>query len=172
MNLSSPVKATRQRQAGVTMIEVLVTVLVVSLGLLGMAALQGVSIQTNQSANFRTQATLLGQQLTESMRSNRVQVSALGVVSSNLAGYSKAFAAPIPSGDPVITMQLTTFQAQLARVLPNAQFSVEVAPVDRLFEGRTVRLDNVTITVRISDSRLTDRFAETADSDFELETQI
>jgi len=162
----------KSNQRGVTMIEVLIAVVVLSLGLLGMAALQGVSIQTNQSANFRTQATLLGQQLTDSIRSNRVNVSPAGVVTSNLANYNKALAAAIPSGNPVIRMQLQTFNEQLLKVLPTAQFSIAVTAANRTFAGRAIQVENVRIVVRLSDSRLTDRFAEGADSDFVLETQI
>jgi len=47
-----------------------------------------------------------------------------------------------------------------------------VTAANRTFAGRAIQVENVRIVVRLSDSRLTDRFAEGADSDFVLETQI
>lgn len=58
--------------AGVTLIEVLVAVLVLSLGLLGYAALLAFSLKANQSANFRTQATVLAYEALDMIRANRV----------------------------------------------------------------------------------------------------
>lgn len=54
---------------GFSMIEVMVAVLVLSLGLLGMAALQSVSMRNNQSANYRTQATNLAYEFIDTARS-------------------------------------------------------------------------------------------------------
>lgn len=60
-----------ERQGGTTMIEVLVTILVMSVGLLGLAALQGFSLQAGQSAYYRTQATNLAYEVTDFARVNR-----------------------------------------------------------------------------------------------------
>lgn len=62
----------RRHAAGVTLIEVLVAVLVLSLGLLGYAALLAFSLKANQSANFRTQATVLAYEALDMIRANRV----------------------------------------------------------------------------------------------------
>ncbi|RFF31099.1 type IV pilus modification protein PilV [Wenzhouxiangella sediminis] len=59
------------RQGGTSMIEVLVTILVMSVGLLGLAALQGFSLQAGQSAYYRTQATNLAYEVTDFARVNR-----------------------------------------------------------------------------------------------------
>ncbi|MBB6088400.1 type IV pilus assembly protein PilV [Wenzhouxiangella marina] len=56
------------------MIEVLVTVLVVSIGLLGLAALQGFSLNAGQGAYFRTQANNLAYEVIDFARVNRSQV--------------------------------------------------------------------------------------------------
>lgn len=61
----------RRRMSGVTLIEVLVAVLVLSIGLLGLAALQGASLQAGQSAYFRTQATNLAYEVADFARVNR-----------------------------------------------------------------------------------------------------
>ncbi|MFA5590006.1 MAG: type IV pilus modification protein PilV [Lysobacteraceae bacterium] len=56
---------------GFTLLEVMIAVLVLSLGLLGMAALQAYSMRNNQSANYRTHATNLAYQLLDMARSHR-----------------------------------------------------------------------------------------------------
>jgi len=59
-----------QAQSGFTLIEVLVSVLILSIGLIGVAALQGVSLKNTQSAFMRTQASALAYDLADRMRAN------------------------------------------------------------------------------------------------------
>ena len=58
------------RMAGVGLIEVLVTLVVFSLGMLSLAALQGVAKKANFDALQRTNASLMAYDLLERMRSN------------------------------------------------------------------------------------------------------
>ena len=55
----SPVPVLARRQRGFSMIEVLVTLLIISLALLGTAGLQAFSMRLNQGGQFRTQAVFL-----------------------------------------------------------------------------------------------------------------
>lgn len=57
--------------AGFTLIEVLVAVLVLGLGLLGLASLQATALSNNQSAYNRSQAAQLAYDITDRMRTNR-----------------------------------------------------------------------------------------------------
>ena len=59
-------------QQGVGMIEVLVTLFILSVGLLGVAYLQFVGSFTNSEALSRSQSVLVAQQLTERLRSSAV----------------------------------------------------------------------------------------------------
>ena len=61
---------TTSTQAGVTLIEALITVLVVSIGLLGIAALQVVGVQESASAYRHTQAVWLAYDMADRMRAN------------------------------------------------------------------------------------------------------
>lgn len=61
----------RSKQNGATLIEVLVAVLVLSVGVLGLTGLQMTSIQANKSAYYRSQATLLASDMADRMRANR-----------------------------------------------------------------------------------------------------
>lgn len=55
---------------GFTLIEVLIAMLVLAIGLLGLAALQATGIRNNQSAYYRGQATQLAYNLADRMRAN------------------------------------------------------------------------------------------------------
>ncbi|MGY6587092.1 MAG: type IV pilus modification protein PilV [Wenzhouxiangella sp.] len=56
---------------GVTLIEVLIAVLVLSVGLLGLGALQGVALQSGQLSYQRTQATNLAYRVADEFRAHR-----------------------------------------------------------------------------------------------------
>ena len=64
------------REKGFSLIEVLVALLVLSIGLLGLAALQTTSLKYNTDSYTRTQATLLAYDIMDRMRSNLAGVSA------------------------------------------------------------------------------------------------
>lgn len=59
------------KQAGFTLIEVLVTVVVLTIGLLGLANLQAVGIRSVHSAYLRSQATQIANTAFDRMRANR-----------------------------------------------------------------------------------------------------
>jgi len=59
-------------QRGVGMIEVLITLFILSIGLLGVASLQFVASKSNADALNRTQAVLVAQQFSERLRANAV----------------------------------------------------------------------------------------------------
>ncbi|MBL1278547.1 MAG: type IV pilus modification protein PilV [Ectothiorhodospiraceae bacterium] len=60
----------QQKQKGFTLIEVLVTLVILAIGLLGLAGLQAASLQHNNSAYQRSQATFLAYEMLDRMRSN------------------------------------------------------------------------------------------------------
>jgi type IV pilus assembly protein PilV len=62
---------TLRLQSGATLIEILVSILVLSFGLLGMAALQTRALQGNQSSVQRSQAIMLNQYMMDAMRVDR-----------------------------------------------------------------------------------------------------
>ena len=67
-----------QRQRGVTLIEVLVAVLVSSVGLIGVAALLVTSARSNHAAYLRTQVSFLAQGMADRMRANPIGVRSGG----------------------------------------------------------------------------------------------
>lgn len=81
-------------QAGFNLIEVMISLVVISIGLLGTAALQMTSLQQNQSAYYRSQATLLAYDIADRMRANMDEVAtgnyfaASGAISAACINYS------------------------------------------------------------------------------------
>lgn len=59
-----------RRMAGVSLIEVLVSVVVLGIGLLGIAAMQSVAMRSGQSSLESSQAVMQTTSITEAMRSN------------------------------------------------------------------------------------------------------
>lgn len=80
-----------KKQAGTTLIEVLVAVVVVSIGLVGLAALQTLSLKNNHSAYMRTQASILVYSMVDRMRANQDEAVA--------GSYVKAYGAPTSTVD-------------------------------------------------------------------------
>lgn len=99
----------RRRSRGFSIIEVLIALLVLAIGLLGLAALQAQGLRFNHDAYVRTQATNLAYDIVDRMRSNR----------ANVAGYT----APDPglACDPLVAgvdMDLSCWYDALAATLP------------------------------------------------------
>ncbi len=65
----------RARSQGMTLIEVLVSVLVLSLGLLGIAALQSMALRGGQSSLESSQAVMQATSIFEAMRANRINAA-------------------------------------------------------------------------------------------------
>ena len=57
-------------QSGFTMLEVLISMVIIAFGLLGVAGLQAFALKNNQSAHFRSVATMLASDIADRMRAN------------------------------------------------------------------------------------------------------
>lgn len=79
------------RQSGVGLIEVMVAVLVLSIAFLGIAALQAMSLSTNNSAMARSMATIASYSMLDAMRAD---VTAAGNGDYNTSSALKANACP------------------------------------------------------------------------------
>ena len=148
-----------KQQTGATLIEVLIAVVVLSIGLLGLAGLQVTSVQSNYSAYQRSQATVLANDIAERMRANRTAA---------LAGAYDDTTMPASSSSNAVTgNQAAKDKAQwrnnLALTLPSGTGQV------------TRNNDLVTITIRWNDNRgriSQSNAAAAADTDFIYRTEI
>lgn len=70
-------KSTRCQQTGATLIEILVAMLILSLGVLGMGALQTRAIKGNNSSVQRSQAVMLSYSMMDAMRLDKAAAKGL-----------------------------------------------------------------------------------------------
>lgn len=84
---SEPSRARFGSQAGVSLVEVLVALLVVSLGMMAMVGLLGTAARFGKTSEFRSTATLLAQDITDRIRANLkgAQDGDYDIVSTGLA---------------------------------------------------------------------------------------
>ena len=107
-----------RRQRGTTLMEVLVSLLVLSGGMLGMASVQTVSLKNNQSAYFRTQATALSLDMVERLRANIAGVQ--GGNYDDVAGGATAscFTVVGCNAAQMASQDILDWGAQVAAALP------------------------------------------------------
>lgn len=121
--------------AGFSLIEMLVTVLILSIGLLGLAGLQATGLRNNMSAYQRTQASVLATDILDRMRANRTVA---------LAGtYDIAMNAAAPAGATLKDIDLQDWLGDLAAELPEGDGSVDCTTANPVCE----------VTVRWNDNR-------------------
>lgn len=108
-----------KRQRGVSMLEVMVSIVVIALGLLGLAGLQMVSLKSSNTAYLRSQATILAYDIVDRMRANQpaamsgnyniaigTSASGSGVAGADLAEWKQNIAQNIPAGDGSVTVDI------------------------------------------------------------------
>jgi len=108
-------RARQTRQSGFTLIEVLVTVVVTSLGLLGFAGMLAKSVAANREAYIRSQATLLSYHIVERMRANK-PAALLGAYTVSLTDN--------PTSGTVAGNDLVGWRTLLTNYLPGGTGSV------------------------------------------------
>jgi type IV pilus assembly protein PilV len=128
-----------KRQHGFSLIEVLVTMLVVSIGLLGIAGLIVTSMKNNHSAQSRSQASVLANDIIDRMRANR------SVAEASPSPYQIELGAAADPTMGVPGADLAEWQAALAAGVPSGQGAVQFDPAT----------SNVTVTVQWNDTRAT-----------------
>ncbi len=134
----------RPGQKGFTMVEALVALVVLSIGLLGIAALLLKSLQSGRTATYRTQAVNLTADLADRIRMNRTATVAYGTL---FADAEVAVPACDTTGGctdaDLAATDLSRWKATIALLLPNGEGQVVVTPP--LGAGEP---DNYVITVR------------------------
>lgn len=110
------------KQRGVGLIEVMVTVLILSTSLLALAALQNRSLQYNHEAYLRSQANILAYDIIDRVRLNLGQ----------LANYSLDFDDAAPIGTSREAVDLREWQQSLTAALPGGQGSIACSGATRV----------------------------------------
>lgn len=126
--------AYRRFQTGVSMIEVLVAIIILSVGLLGLAGLQTAGLTHNQSASFRSTASVMAYGILDSMRANRIEAGA--------GSYNHSLEDSAPAGDTISGQDVSNWLNELALRLPDGLGSIAVDADNR-----------VTVLIQWDDSR-------------------
>jgi len=139
------------KQNGFSMLEALITLLIVSLGLLGIAGIIANSLKVNQGAQARSQASWLANDIIDRMRANRTTAE------GTPAAYTLAACDAIPDADAIAEADLTEWCAAVAAALPTGTGTVALAAA------------KVTVTVQWDDSRAA---GGSASEQFVVETRL
>ncbi len=124
----------RRPHGGFTMLEVLVSLLVFSFGVLGLIGLQGAAIRYGTDAQQRADATFLADQLLGRMLIS--DPSTMGTFAHQASGTIPC----APTGTAATSAVVTDWLAEVAAVLPNAASSKQQVVVDSTTGQVTVRL--------------------------------
>ena len=113
-----------RRNRGLTLIEVLVTLVVISMGLLGVAALQMRTLRHNYDALMRSHASALADDIADRMRVNRVAVRP----ASGSSEYDAEFGDPpeLPNDASQALRDVVEWKEAVAARLPSGDGEVVV----------------------------------------------
>jgi len=115
------VSSSVKRSAGFTLIEILISIILLSFGLLGMVGLQAAALQANRDARIQSSAVRLARELGELMRSNKD----VGIATSNnpyLIDWNNSTASPATI--PAATTNCLTADCSSATKIQLAEFDV------------------------------------------------
>ena len=135
-----------RHQAGVGLIEVLVAVLVLSIGFLGVAALQARSLSTNNSAMARSVATIASYSIMDAMRADLTNA-----VSGSYNGTVQSTSCPT-STSTLAQSQLAQWCGQLKTLVVSANTTGNV----NCSAAAGTNTATCTITIQFDDSRAGD----------------
>jgi type IV pilus assembly protein PilV len=124
------------KQHGFSLLEALITLLIISLGLLGIAGIIANSLKVNQGAYVRSQASWLANDIIDRMRANRITAESAGLPYNLSIGTD-------PAGGGIPLADLTAWRAALASALPSGTGGVALDAATR----------KVTVTVQWDDTR-------------------
>jgi len=126
-------RTARRRQSGVTMLESLIAVVVLSFGMLGVVGLQAAALQANKEARYQSSAVRLARELGELMRGNKdVAIATSAAANPYLADFTgtlPAAGASCFTGACATPLEVASFQmrdwlVRVAAELPGARVKV------------------------------------------------
>lgn len=122
-------KPTTTQQAGFSLIEVLVALLVLAIGLLGILVMQARGLQLNQAGYLQSQAMFMAEDIVERIRSNQTAIDSYSIDLEDSGDDSAGFCDSIVSScsdTEMAAADLFQWKAQLANVLPQGDGRVEI----------------------------------------------
>jgi type IV pilus assembly protein PilV len=144
-------RSTRRRSGGFSLIEVLIAVLILAIGLLGLAGLQTYSLQSNLNAYQRSQANTLIYEIIDAMRTNR-EIARAG-------GYNLDFGV-VPAGASIADLDRIGWRLRVTTLLPAGDTRIQ-----------SLGGDLFTVSIRWDDSKRAGAAAGTTQT-FTVTTQL
>ena len=163
------INETGSAQGGFTLLEVLVAMVVLSVGLLGLTGLQTTSLRSNHSAFLSSQATMVADQILDNMRMNRDQAVGGGYTvgfDPDGDGFDGAVCSNDCTAAEIAERDLVNWRAQVAR-LPAGEGSITVdangvAEVTICWSDAPVAADDYTACIDDEENTTMTRFVTRA----------
>lgn len=156
---------------GFSLLEVLIALVVFSLGMLGMTGLLAVSIKVNHSAYLRSQASFLAQSMADRMRANSraVWTDSYDSTSYPISGTDPCSAGAACDFEDVATRDKVIWSQQLEDQLPSSEASISCTATAGIvtpdLDGNPPYNGLCTMTISWNQSSLV-RDADSADETF------
>jgi len=139
-------------QRGFTLVEVLVAVLVLSVGLLGIALVQTRSLSNNNSSMARSMAVIASYSILEAMRSDRA--AAIAGTYNTPTGGLKANACPTDTSTQA-ALQLANWCNELASPTLGGNLASTIGQISCTAVGSApTQAADCTVTIQYDDSRI------------------
>ncbi|HRQ64332.1 MAG TPA: type IV pilus modification protein PilV [Xanthomonadaceae bacterium] len=113
-----------RRAGGFSLLEVLIALVILSIGLLGVAGMQYASLRANHHAYLRSQATFLAYDIVDRMRAN----TAAALAGAYNLGEDDVLG---PMSATVAAQDVAEWQELLSTVLPDGTGQIQVDPATR-----------------------------------------
>ncbi|MGQ0799139.1 MAG: type IV pilus modification protein PilV [Pseudomarimonas sp.] len=138
---------------GFSLVEIMVAILVLSIGLLGMAALMATSMRNAQSANQRTQAINLAYEIIDGIRANIPNTTRYAT--GNWTDPAVACAAAdrpaltFNSATAIHRLEVARWASDICYTLPNGQGRITVTTTEAAATGGGVDFANYFVAVEV-----------------------
>ncbi len=152
-----PMSHPRGKERGYILLEVLVSLVVLAIGLLGANAMLGMSHNNSASSYSLTQANSYGANFLDSVRSNREalvrQQASLPSGSLPSCNFSALAAPSYGSPQAVINADIARFACEVQGGLPNGKASIVVDKIDNVSGGNKSGSRRVTVNITWDEMR-------------------
>ena len=151
-------------QTGFTLVEILVSVVILSITLLGMAGLQLSGLRNSATSSYRTDATQLAYDIADSMRANQLAIEdnifedVDGAYSASLGSSASSGTSCIQtavddsasfcSPDDMAFADLSVWINRVKNKLPNATVSIQCNDLDPSDADPCTEMSTHTVTIR------------------------
>lgn len=124
-----------RHSAGFSLVEVLISIVVLSFGMLGMVGLQAAALQANREARMQSTATNLARELAEKMRGNHTVA-----ILTTANPYIGNFTSPLTATTPTFCLSVGATPCANVTAVANAEMTEWLSRVDDALPGARVRV--------------------------------